>query len=277
MDLIEFVPRLQQIHQWIDACEIAPISKRKSTFMSIFEFTEEEVDELLYFGLIPLESSLETFRHALHQMKIHSVESFIQKTLIEVIHKYPLGKPIFVQLFPMNEHDTFGRERLGGVSAWTNWEGDTLHLVVFPAKETLRALKSTLVHEYNHLYRITAMQNGHAHITLLEKIIREGLAEHFVEEVLGKEFHGPWVNTLAEDNAKNLWHTLYSLHTTEIGEHTDSLLFGGGNTHLPLWAGYSLGYYLVKWYRQSVTQPFSIIDLTVQDCLKFIPSSQNFE
>lgn len=58
---------------------------------------------------------------------------------------------------------------------------------MFPAKETLRAL----VHEYNHLYRITSMQNGHAHITLLEKIIREGLAEHFVEKVLGKEFHGP--------------------------------------------------------------------------------------
>ena len=261
--------------EFIDACEVKPATERKHLFMSLFDLTGEDVDSLIFNGMISLDSSLDAFRSALQQMDYHRVKPFIQKTLIDLSNKYPSGKRLMVELYPMDEQDQFGREQLGGVSAWTSWQGDTIHLVVYPSKETTHALKSTVVHEYNHHHRITALNNGHPDVTLLEKIIREGLAEHFVGEVLGREFHGPWVNALTQDEARRLWETLYSVHAADTGDGTDALVFGGRNTDVPLWAGYSVGYYLVKWYWE-LHPLVSIIDLTVRNSEEFIPRSFNF-
>ncbi len=249
--------------------------ERKYLFTSLFGLADEDVDFLLFHGMLSLDSSLDVFRSTLRQMDVQGVEQDIREMLLGLSHEYPSGRKLSVELYPMDERDKFGRERLGGVSAWTNWEGDTIHLVLYPSNETTHALKSTVVHEYNHHYRITIAKNGGASVTLLEKIIREGLAEHFVGEVLGTDFHGPWVEALSEAEAKGLWETLYSVHAGDTGEQTDSLVFGGQNTDVPLWAGYSLGYYLVQWYRQ-LHPTASVIDLTAQDCEKFIPSSLDF-
>lgn len=267
-----FIPRLQQMRTFIEACKGEPITERKRLFTSLFGLENGDVDFLLFNGMLSLDSSLDVFRSALHQMDVQGVERWLRETFLGLSHEYPSGTKLSVELYPMDEHDQFGRERLGGVSAWTNWKGDTIHFVVYPSRQTFRALKSTVVHEYNHHYRITALNNGHPDVTLLEKIIREGLAEHFVGDVLGAEFQGPWVDALAEHEARGLWDTLYSAHAADTGEQTDSWVFGGQNTDVPLWAGYSLGYYLVKWYRQRHPTA-SVIDLTVTDCSEFIPSS----
>ncbi|MCI0184132.1 hypothetical protein MM817_02427 [Acidibacillus sp. S0AB] len=227
MKPIEFIPRLHQMKEFIEACEMESASERRHLFMSLFNLTDEDVNYLIFHGMIPLDSPLDVFRSTLKQMDFHNVEPFIQKTLIDLSNQYPSGKKVLVELYPMDKHDKFGRERLGGVSAWTNWEGDTIHLVVYPARETEHALESTVVHEYNHHYRITALNNGHADVTLLEKIVREGLAEHFVAEVLGVDFRGPWVDALSEDEAKRLWDTVYSVHSSDTGEETNSFVFGG--------------------------------------------------
>ena len=271
LETIEFIPRLQQMKRFIETCECEPTMERKHLFTSLFGLADEDVDFLLFNGMLSLDSSLDVCRATLHQMEVQGVERCIRKMLLGLRHEYPSGTKLTVELYPMDENDQFGRERLGGVSAWTNWEGDTIHLVVYPANETIHFLKSTVVHEYNHHYRIATLNNGHADVTLLEKIIREGLAEHFVGDVLGADFHGPWVDALSEDAAKALWETLYSVHATDIGEQTHALVFGGQNTDVPLWAGYSVGYYLVKWYRQ-LHPLVSVIDLTTKQCKEFIPN-----
>jgi uncharacterized protein YjaZ len=274
LQTIELMPRLQQMKKFIEACEVQSDTERRHLFKSLMNLTDEGVDTLLFNGIIPLDSPLDVFRSALQQMDYHRVEPFIQKTLIDLSNRYPSGNRVLVEVYPMDKCDQFGRDRLGGVSAWTNWEGDTIHLVVYPSQESEHALASTVVHEYNHHYRITALDNGHANVTLLEKIVREGLAEHFVAEVLGTAFHGPWVHALAEDEARRLWETLYSTHASDTGEQTDSFVFGGQNTAVPLWAGYSLGYYLVKWYRQR--HPLeSVSSLSLRYCEQFIPHSLN--
>lgn len=66
----------------------------------------------------------------------------------------------------MDADDTFGREKLAGVSGWTNWEG-TISLVVYPA-DTLPVLTSTVVHERHHHYRTVVMDNGHDRIPLFK-------------------------------------------------------------------------------------------------------------
>ncbi|POB11074.1 hypothetical protein CO251_05870 [Sulfobacillus sp. hq2] len=99
------------------------------------------------------------------------IESRVRDTLLNLQRRFPLDHTLSVEVFPMDLADTFGRGKLGGVSGWTNWEGTKISLVVYPAPETLSTLMATTVHEYHHHYRIMAMKNGHAHISLLETII----------------------------------------------------------------------------------------------------------
>lgn len=275
LSAIEFKPRLQQMRQFIEACTSEPTAKRRDVFKTLFDLDDSTVDFLLFNGMLSPESPLNDLYSSLNQMESEGVEQFVRGILVELSNHYPSGQTLRVELFPMDDNDQFGRRHLGGVSAWTNWEGDTVHLVVHPSKGTVHALRSTVVHEYNHHYRITALNNGHPRVTVLEKIVREGLAEHFVADTLGADFLGPWAKSLTEEDAKMYWNTLYFDHALECGDETDSLVFGGGRTDIPLWAGYSMGYHLVKWYRQ-LHPLVSAVQLSTLDSEKFVPTSLNF-
>jgi uncharacterized protein YjaZ len=268
--MVEFIPRLQQMSMFVEACAKAQNRYRKNLFKSFLALTDDEVNTLLFNGLVSLESPLHHIFSILQQIETQRVEQFIRETLADLKCSYASGKKLSIELYPMDENDRFGREQLGGVSAWTSWEGDTIHFVVYPSKDTIHTLKSTVVHEYHHHYRISALNNGHSNVTLLEKIIREGLAEHFVAEILGTDFHGPWVGALTEEDARMYWTTLYSKHTQAYGDKTDLFVFGGGSSGVPFWAGYSMGYYLVKWYRQ-LHPDASVMALTAQNSEEFIP------
>lgn len=47
-----------------------------------------------------------------------------------------------------------------------------------------------------------------------------GLAEHFVAEVLGTDFHSPW-GSLSEEDAKMFCGTLYFDHATDVWDKSD--------------------------------------------------------
>nr|WP_275107322.1 DUF2268 domain-containing putative Zn-dependent protease [Sulfobacillus harzensis] len=145
------------------------------------------------------------------------MEPLATQVLDAVIRQYPVSAPLSVEIYPMDPDDLFGVEKLAGVSGWTNWEGNIIHLVAFAGWRTWPALCSTVVHEYHHYWRTAACQNGHSRITLLEKIIREGLAEHFVADVLGSAFQGPWVSALTAREACDLWWSLYRSHVDDVG------------------------------------------------------------
>jgi uncharacterized protein YjaZ len=174
----------------------------------------------------------------------------------------------------MSPHDTFGIERLGGVSGWVDWDGHTMELVVHPAETSFLALQSTVVHEYHHHYRIIETHINGTNIPLLEALVREGMAEHFVTAILGEKAQGPWVHALTERDAKQLWYSRYQEHLEDHGDAVNPYVFGGGDSGLPLWAGYALGYYLVGWYRAAHVG-LSITDLSrvpARDLLYTVPT-----
>lgn len=112
---------------------------------------------------------------------------------------------------------------------------------------------------------------GHDRIPLLETTIREGLAEHFVAEVLGGTARGPYAEVLSQKEAHSLWTEVYRDRIFLRGDdHTSPYQFGGGRSGLPLWAGYSVGYHLVSWYREA-HPGLSVPDLTQLDAGCFIP------
>lgn len=109
-------------------------------------------------------------------------------------------------------------------------------------------LKSVITHEYHHYWRIHALAITEKNQTLLDRLILEGLAEHFVKIRLGDSYLGPYKDALTEKQAKGLWESTFKLNLNKTGEKTDSYMFGSKEENIPFWAGYAIGYYLVKWY-----------------------------
>ena len=77
----------------------------------------------------------------------------VRDTLVNLQSRFPSGRDLSVEVFPMDADDTFGREKLEGVLGLTNWEGTTISLGIYPAAETLPRLTSAIVHEHHHHFR----------------------------------------------------------------------------------------------------------------------------
>ncbi len=111
----------------------------------------------------------------------------------------------------------------------------------------------TLVHEMHHVGRI---RNPDYEITLLECMVNEGLADHFMIEVLNCEIT-PWASALTEEQiheniirVKPLLRIKHESWNTEFSEkHFDPWMFGrGGEDPIPHWTGYSIGWKIVEDY-----------------------------
>ena len=103
---------------------------------------------------------------------------------------------------------------------------------------------SILAHEIHHAKRRRSVGYGN---TLLQAVVSEGLADHFSIEVSGIT-PPPWSVALEGDDlqnwideASNSWHQPYN--------HSDWFL--GTSIDIPRWAGYSIGFELVKSYLAS--------------------------
>ncbi len=137
----------------------------------------------------------------------------------------------------------FVLNKMGGVSGYTPWK-DIIFLFVHPKARNINlCLKRTLAHEYIH----SVSREHHEWSTLLDALVFEGLAELFITE----HFNGhisPWTKTLTiEECRKYLAQVKEKLKSKSDDDYRG--LFFNDETY-PLWAGYSIGYQIVKSYRQ---------------------------
>ncbi len=266
-----FIPRLQQLTRFTDILQVGgAMHSRRSLFQCVTGLSEEETETLLYNGLCSLEAPVDIWEKTLADTKALGIESRVRDTLENLQSHYPCSGDLAVELYPMDAQDQFGRQKLGGISGWTNWAGTTIHLVIYPAVQDA-PLQSTIVHEYHHYLRIHALNNGHNQVPLLEHLIREGLAEHFVAEVLGESARGPYAQALNASEALMLWQQVFRDRVFLTDDDTiNPYVFGKGTSGLPLWAGYSMGYHLVDWYRNSHPD-LSVSSLTSLNGQCFLP------
>ena len=233
----------------LQRCRRDPHADRQQVFSDIYGLTDEELSYLIQNGGLLLHEEMPTLEKTFRAYQDLPIESAVTELLLATGQRYPTEEPLVVKVYPMSPNDTFGIERLGGVSGWVDWDGHTMELVVLPVKTSFPALQSTVVHEYHHHYRMMKTRINGANIPLLELLIREGMAEHFVTEILGDKARGPWVYGLTESEAQHLWYGQYWEHLDDHGDAANPYIFGAADSGLPLWAGYALGYYLVGWYR----------------------------
>ena len=256
------------MEEFISTVKLNPKGNRKEIFLNIFKFKEDDLEMMLFFGMFNLDDDLDSLEKQLSKMRMLDYEKFIEEELEHLQKHYPSHKPIQFELFILDENDDFVKSKLGGVSAFTDWDGK-MSFVVLPEENVRKMLKSVVTHEYHHHWRISALEINEENQTLLDRMVMEGLAEHFVRIKLGENYLGPYKDALSEIQAKELWTSLYKQHIDDKGTLTDLYMFGNEEKEIPFWGGYSIGYYLVKWYLDK-NESISIEDLTILPTDKFI-------
>ena len=139
-----------------------------------------------------------------------------------------------ITVFPT--FSNFVKKEMGGVSGFTP---DKNIMNIFVCKNYEKeSLVQTVAHEYAH----TISYNFISPKTLMDSILLEGLAEVFSEKITGHQ--SQFSKKISETEAVELFKTL---PLEKEGWDEVRELFTGGKKY-PLWAGYSISYYLIKKY-----------------------------
>ncbi|AKA35140.1 DUF2268 domain-containing putative Zn-dependent protease [Flagellimonas lutaonensis] len=108
-----------------------------------------------------------------------------------------------------------------------------------------KELGPQLAHEIHHAKRRRSVGYGN---TLLQAMVSEGLADHFSIEVFGID--PPLWSIALEEAELQQWIATASETWNESG-YNHSTWFFGTTSEVPRWAGYSIGFELVKKYLEA--------------------------
>ncbi len=147
-------------------------------------------------------------------------------------------KPIHIFVFPtFNE---FVKIKMAGSNGCCPWK-NTIHVYINPTENWQIAVRNTICHEFAH----AIAQNYNRMITILDQLIFDGVAEHFRDFVLGGD-KSPWVKALTEEEAKKILSEISDKFDSVDENFRNEIFYGAGK--YPLWAGYTIGYYIVGKY-----------------------------
>ena len=131
-------------------------------------------------------------------------------------------------------------------------------------------LTYTVTHEYVHLVRNLLFPRGlsggkfiytktQEPETLLDALVAEGLADVFATGEFPR-VTPPWTDALAPEVEGRLWPRIHRRLGVSDPNEIRRVLFGDGD-RMPLWAGYTIGFRIVKGYLASnpSAQPASLI------------------
>lgn len=134
-----------------------------------------------------------------------------------------------------------------GIGGRTYWS-DLITICVDEEKLTKFKMTEMLLHELCHAARWG--KNNEWMNTLFDGLINEGIATYFESEFAKNlEEKTVFIKTILErsdEENKKIFEKLRE--QLESSSYDYEMIFFNGNDEFPCWAGYSLGYYLVKRY-----------------------------
>jgi len=162
----------------------------------------------------------------------------ISKKTLEELKEYSFNKKhIFV--FPC--FDNFTIKKMNGLGGFCPWKN--VILIFFNPKQGWEnSLKETIIHEFVH--SISPFYKG-GDFSIGEGLIFEGLAENFREKVFGGE-SAPYSKALNEEKAMEILNEIKNKLDSKDWNEYMGIFYG--TKKYTLWAGYSIGYYLIKKY-----------------------------
>jgi uncharacterized protein YjaZ len=189
------------------------------------------------------------------------------KISLKELGRYSKSKK-YVFIFPC--FDNFTIKEMDGIGGFCSWK-NVLMIFLHPINNWENILKETIAHEFAH--SISPFYNG-GNITIGQGLIFEGLAEHFREFVFGGKT-APYCKAINKNKIKLIFNELKSKLNSKNDEFYSEVFFGTGK--YPLWAGYSIGYYLIgKYLENKKNVDWNLLLRTnPQKIMKEIINSQN--
>ena len=183
---------------------------------------------------------------------LKDIETYIVHALKFVTDKYTASNDIEIYLFPtLSDQVKNGMAGVLGRAPYGNVIHLYIHKDVVKNKNLSVTIRNAVAHEYNHLMRY---ENFPKTKTLLDDLVIEGLAENFREDVFPSK-PAPWASALSIDSAKSIFQKLKTtLQVKDYDFAIYSQIFFGSDEYEP-WTGYSVGYYLVKDYLKTKSDP----------------------
>lgn len=190
---------------------------------------------------------------------VDQLKSITESTIVLVKKLLPI-KDIDIVIY---ENPIAVISEVGGIGGFTP-NANTIFISLDPLninfkKAISNELTFVLAHELHHTIR---WQKPVATDMLLEALVFEGMAEKFAMEVTGRSKPSPWAQALTVEQkavvlekARKEW---------KLPSYDNALWFFGSNPDLiPRWAGYTIGYDLVRKYLEA--HPLSSASTLVQE------------
>lgn len=176
-------------------------------------------------------------------MKRKEVWKQIQKQYMILKNEWN-GPNIKIFIFPLEERNRFVMEKLGGKMGVSFTDKILIFLSSIVDLEGINAL---LTHEYHHACRLSALSLEEEKVSLLDSLIIEGLAELAVEHRCGEKALAKWTSLYSEQQIAELWENTFTNNLMLRGKKNHQpYLYGSSMHRIPLWAGYAMGYEIVK-------------------------------
>ncbi len=174
----------------------------------------------------------------------HDTEEILQetiKTLKKCVKYLSIKSNLSITIRPTR--NLFVKNKLCGIAGYTP-QKDKIILSVYPkTKNWKKIFPITLAHEYNHALAFHYYPNPKtAKFKLIHGIISEGMADNFVEKVIGKT--APWVSKNSFKIYEKYFSKIKPLLNKKNIDIYDKTFLGKGD--YPLWTGYAIGYCIVK-------------------------------
>ncbi len=164
------------------------------------------------------------------------IVKIITNTIISCYKILPY-RPAEIFVFPT--FSKFVKKKMSGTTGYTPWK-NTILIFINPSSSTWeKALPATIAHEFNH----SVILQYHQWRTLLDSLIFEGLAEHFIGDVINGK-RALWTRSLSIKQSKKLFLELKKYLYSKDSKLYQSIFFG--DRKYRQWAGYTLGYYIVQ-------------------------------
>ncbi|PIN85853.1 MAG: hypothetical protein COV47_00090 [Candidatus Diapherotrites archaeon CG11_big_fil_rev_8_21_14_0_20_37_9] len=209
--------------------------------------TKKRLKDSITGGIFDFQKSKDAKENYYNRFPVKDILLSIKNSLCRAYSALPSNKPVKIFLFPTLQ--SFVKNKMSDSSGYTpNGESIYVYLSVNPVnrKQMINAVKKTLTHEYNHAVRFQYFPNSSS-MTLLETLIFEGLAENFTTEIADKNL-SPWASSLTDQAAAEIFKKIKSILSSTNRKAYYSVFFE--NKKFPLWAGYAIGYRLVKKFRK---------------------------
>lgn len=148
-------------------------------------------------------------------------------------------------IFILPTFDKFVNEEMGGITGYC-FANNFIFIFMNPKENWKKELIETIAHEFAHSVSPYYPQEE---VTLRTCLISEGLAEHFREFVFGGNI-APYSKAISEKKIKKYLEELEKFFESTDENLYSDVFFGTGK--YPMWAGYTIGYYLVKKYLETL-------------------------